>query len=110
VSARYAPGSATYAPTSIDPARTRRAECETCGRPLVFVRMQSGALMPCDPGMQPGDGRRHLVVRDARLIGRLVPRAPEELSGLEPHFGTCPCRPRKIASGSPTLFDALPDG
>ena len=103
---RYAPGS-PFAPPSVPPEQLRRSTCAKCGRPLVFVRMATGSTMPCDPGMTAGDGRRHLVVRDAQLVGRLVHRAGEDVTGLEPHFGTCPCRPRKIASVQPTLFDNL---
>ena len=98
--ARYAPPG-KFAPERIEPTRTRRPECDKCGREIVFVEMwDTGKLMPCDPEMRPGDGKRSLVVRWERgkkVVGRVVARASEETTGLEPHFGTCPCRPRKVA-------------
>ena len=104
----YQPGSSRFAPESLPPERMRRTQCQTCGRSLVFVTMETGGTMPCDPVQVYGDGRRHLVVRLARhgtTVGRLVPKASPETLGLEPHFGTCPCRPRKVRVAAPTLFD-----
>lgn len=105
-----------FAPSAVDETRTRQPECRLCGRPIVFVEMwDTGKLMPCDPGMKPGDGRRHLVVRWPRgrkTVGRVVARAAEDVTGLEPHFGTCPCRPRKVAveaAAEPDLFSQPDD-
>lgn len=110
---RYAaPG--RFAPAPIDPSRTRVPTCSKCGRDLVFVVMHdTGKRMPCDPGMRPGDGRTTLVVRWERgrdVVGRVVAQAPPSLSGLTPHWGTCPCRPRTVAVPDsapvqPSLFD-----
>lgn len=95
---RFTP--APFAPPGVDPIRTRQPECRTCGRPIVFVEMWDTAkLVPCDPGMMAGDGHRSLVVRWPRgkaTVGRVVAKAGETVTGLEPHFGTCPCRPRKV--------------
>lgn len=112
-----APG--PYAPPPIDPAKTRVPTCSKCGRDLVFVVMHdTGKRMPCDPGMQPGDGKKTLVVRWERgrdVVGRVMAKAPETATGLEPHFGTCPCRPRTVALPDPrpiqpSLFDPPSDG
>lgn len=93
---------APFAPPGVDPRRTRKPECRQCGREIVFVEMcDTGKLVPCDPAMTSGDGRRTLVVRWPRgkkVVGRVVARAHETVTGLEPHFGTCPCRPRKVAA------------
>lgn len=112
---RYVPGSSLYAPESLPPERTRRSTCKKCGRPLVFVQMDTGGTMPCDPTQVYGDGQRHLVVRDVKLVGHLVSAAGPNVLGLEPHWGTCPCRPRKVSvpigrvPAQPTLFDEVPE-
>lgn len=100
-------GPAPFAPPAVDPARTRQSECRTCGRRLVFVQMATGGTMPCDPVQVYGDGRRTLVVRDAQLVGHLVTAAGPDVFGLEPHWGTCPCRTRKVRIPVPTLFDEV---
>ena len=90
---------APFAPSEVDPVRTRRPECRTCGRPIVFVKTATGKRMPCDPTQTAGDGVRTLVVREVvgkRVVGRVVPKAGGDLVGLEPHWGTCPCRPRRV--------------
>lgn len=113
---RYVPPS-PFAPLPlghIDPSRTRTPTCSRCGRDIVFVEMaDTGKLMPCDTRMVPGDGSRSLAVRWPRgkaIVGRVVTKAPVETSGLEPHFGTCPCRPGTVAISDarptqPSLFD-----
>ena len=91
---------APFAPPGVDPIRTRQPECEACGREIVFVEMaDTGKRVPCDTQMLAGDGRRSLVVRwprGKRVVGRVISKAHETVTGLEPHFGTCPCRPRKV--------------
>lgn len=106
---------APFAPPGVDPLRTRQPECAKCGRTIVFVEMaETLKRMPCDPGMMPGDGRRTLVVREQvgrKLLGRVVAKAPETTTGLEPHWGTCPCRPRKVViptEQAPDLFNQPP--
>lgn len=100
-----------FSPPQIDPYRTSKATCEKCGRPLMFVLMDTGRRMPCDPKQVYGDGRRHLVERvtlaSGAVVGVLRPKAPEAVLGLEPHWGTCPCRKRKVANVAPTLFDQV---
>lgn len=80
---------------------SRYPTCLDCGAPLVFIVMESGKKMPCDPDQVYSDGRRHLVVRETvgeatrggeRVVSRLVTRAPEGTVGFQPHFGTCPAR------------------
>jgi hypothetical protein len=47
--------------------------CSTCGKPIVWVRMQSGKAMPCDPGNVT------IVTDDGRVVrGRIA------------HWATCP--------------------
>ena len=101
---------APFAPPGVDPVRTRQPECAKCGRPIVFVEMHdTGKRMPCDPGQLAGDGVRTLVQRWPRgkaIVGRVVARAGESVVGLEPHWGTCPCRPRAVAvPDTPTQGD-----
>lgn len=97
---RYVPGS-QFAPPSVPPDQTRpKPECAKCGREIVFIEMDAtGKLMPCDPVQVYGDGRRSLVVRFERgkqIVGRVIVKATEDVFGFEPHWGTCPCRPRKV--------------
>ncbi len=93
---------APFAPPTVDPIRTRKPECRHCGEEIAYVEMaDSGKLMPCDPVMLNGDGRRSLVVRFTRrkkVVGRVVAKAPEDVVGLEPHWGTCPvlARARRV--------------
>ena len=99
---RYAPG---FAPPSLPPERTRKnPTCARCERPIVYVEMEkTGKLMPCDPVQIYGDGRRHLITRvlkGNRLLGRMVPRAPESVLGFEPHWGTCPNRAARKGEAS----------
>lgn len=114
---RYAPPG-KYAPQPIDPMRTSTPECSKCGRPILFVEMQgTGKRMPCDPTQVYGDGYRTLVVREEvgrKMLGRVVAKAPTSMLGLTPHFGSCPCRPRKVATVDPRpaqgdLFAAAPE-
>lgn len=102
---------APFAPPAPDADRTRKSSCRQCGRPLAFITMESGNVMPCDPSQIYGDGYRTLVERyvDARsqLVGRVVKRAGENVLGFQPHFGTCPCRKRKVIVKLPGLFDGL---
>lgn len=92
---------APFAPPAVDPARTRTPRCRHCDADVVFVEMDAtGKLMPCDPEMLNGDGRRSLVVRwpkGRRLVGRVIAKAPEDVVGLEPHWGTCANRPGAAA-------------
>lgn len=78
---------------------THATRCKLCRAEVVFVQMVKkdgtrGSLMPCDPVQRYGDGRRHLVVRVedlfGNIVGRLIPRASEDVLGFEPHWGTCP--------------------
>ena len=90
---------APFAPPTVDPFRTRKPTCSKCGRRIVFVEMETGKRMPCDPATLAGDGVRTLVVRHQvgdKILGRVIRRADGGYIGLEPHFGTCPCRPRKV--------------
>lgn len=92
---------APFAPPAVDPSRTRKPRCRHCDQDITYVEMaDSGKLMPCDPQMLAGDGRRSLVVRwqkGRKIVGRVIARAGEEVTGLEPHFGTCPVRERARA-------------
>lgn len=59
----------------------------------------TGKMMPCDPTQMAGDGIRTLVVRETvgkKILGRVIPKADGGFIGMEPHWGTCPCRPRKV--------------
>ena len=104
---------APFAPPDVDPRRTHQPTCRLCGRDIVYVEMaDTGKLYPCDPGTVAGDGRRQLVVRGQRgrkVVGKVVPRAPDTVIGLRPHWATCPCRKRSVsrpdAPVQASLFD-----
>ena len=69
--------------------RKGRPACRRCGHEIVFVRSaKSGKKIPCDPRLDYGDGERTLVTPR----GEMIPKAPEDVLGREPHFGTCPAR------------------
>ena len=100
-----------FAPPA-SPGAKSAPTCRHCGQPLTFVEMlATGNPMPCDPAQRYGDGRRHLVVRETigeRVVGRMVPRAPEGTLGLEPHWGTCPNRPAAPSAAVEDLRPAMP--
>lgn len=69
--------------------------CRSCGRPILFVRLDTGNAMPVDPGR---NRLGNVAVRQSRkggLVGRVIttedPRTGEEVL-MMPHFATC--RPR----------------
>lgn len=76
--------------------------CRGCGAPVVFVRMRSGSLMPCDPervtvylgaGGPPfvsivTDEGEVVCGRDDRSAGELF--FVSSATGRVSHFATCP--------------------
>lgn len=67
--------------------------CRSCGSNIVWVRMESGRMMPCDPPLIYGDDEATLVVllvNDYGVeYGKTFAKACDELLGRVSHFATC---------------------
>lgn len=59
--------------------------CRRCGRQIHFIRTINGKMMPCDPELVQGDGKKTLVTH----IGQTFAKAGPDVWGYEPHFGSC---------------------
>jgi len=82
-------------PARCTPSRRQKPECPACGQRVILVKTAaSGGVKRtmCDPEWHRGDGRKTLVTRD----GRQIVKAPPEVLGREPHWGTCPRRQELI--------------
>lgn len=70
--------------------------CSSCGRRIVWIKMESGKSMPCDPPLIYGDGKATLIVvlvdenDNCKEKGNTFVKAPSELIGRVSHFATCP--------------------
>jgi hypothetical protein len=66
--------------------------CRGCGRQIVFIRMKTGKLMPCDPvGVRfmpmPGAKETYITPDGSAIRGA---QAPDGAMGYISHFATCP--------------------
>lgn len=72
------------------------ARCKSCGREIVWVQMQSGSMMPCDPAiiMYWGSIRgKHTIITPNGETVRCELDGPLNDStgvGYVPHWATCP--------------------
>lgn len=73
----------------------RMTECRNCGEPIVFVKLDTGNAMPCNPLPMPHNDRRGNVI--ARVVGgrmhgwvesKANPHEPGFLR-MRPHWATC---------------------
>lgn len=73
-------------------AISRETTCRSCGAPIVFVRLQSGGLIPCDANSRQ-------LVREARKGTSWVTSTGTVIYGVpgtngvlayRSHFATCP--------------------
>lgn len=81
------------------------AFCAGCGAHLMFVRLESGALMPVDRMPDTGEGGVCARLVDKTWHGYTIAadRAPRTGQGwrrFTAHFATCPSRPRKTTSST----------
>ena len=60
-------------------------KCPRCGKGMHFIRTESGKKMPCEMELKQGDGRMTLITHQ----GKTHRKAPESVTGYEPHFGYC---------------------
>ena len=71
-------------------------KCSSCGRRIVWIKMESGKSMPCDPALMIGDGKATLIVvlvdenDNGKEKGKTFVKANPELIGRVSHFATCP--------------------
>lgn len=86
------------------------AACRTCALPLAFVRMESGTLMPINPGPNP-DGTVAGRKQGARLVrGYIITADRPLLPGWTPfqaHWAICPGAPTH-RTPKPTRRDVTP--
>lgn len=95
------------------PARPKvpLAECRDCAAPIVFVQLDSGGVMPVNPGPNPERGNVACRVVGGRLHGFVVSRdraaGPLDSWRMTPHAATCEARKRPekpTAPDDPVLF------
>lgn len=71
-------------------------KCKSCGADIIWIKLKSGKVMPCDPQkipfrvMVPGTkGSLTLVCPDGRVAsGDYDPTS--DMYGYQSHFATCP--------------------
>jgi len=84
------------------------ARCKSCGAEIRWIRMESGKLMPVDPGQNrydcmiieggPGepDNIETCVTGDGKVYRGVImndpddPNYPDTVIGYRPHWATCP--------------------
>lgn len=72
------------------------SRCKSCGAPLVWVKMQSGWDMPCNPNLVQFWANPNAKGRVITTTGEVVPcdfEGPLEKMtnvGYIPHWATCP--------------------
>ncbi len=67
------------------------ATCRGCGKQIVWMKMQSDRLMPCDPEIiRFSKGGPQVYVTPDGLVIHGTPKQDGEMTGLISHFATCP--------------------
>jgi len=70
------------------------AKCRFCGKPILWIRMKSGAAAPCDPEpvrfRRGAGGDLMLVTRDGEVVrGKASTPGNSTGEGFTSHFATC---------------------
>lgn len=74
----------------------QRKRCAGCGAMMVMVKTKQGKWMPCDDAKEriiPGQAGSRTVVTESGLTLKGEPcdaRAPGGVTGLRPHWASCP--------------------
>lgn len=72
------------------------SKCRYCGEDVIWIRMKSGKVMPCNTGeipyMEDKNGYMKLVTEDGKVItGRPMENQDDaEGIGYVSHYATCP--------------------
>ena len=70
--------------------------CKSCGAPIVFIRTDSGASIPCNaehvPYWQVKGGSKKIVTKKGEVLSAELEGLPGMETGLGyiTHFATCP--------------------
>lgn len=97
-----------------------KRNCESCGRPIVYIKTKNGKYMPCDPKplqyVAREDGADRLVITDANGETQIIRceltgnRVGVRTYGLMPHWATCPnaARHREREQRAKSIKNAMP--
>lgn len=72
------------------------SRCRSCGAEIIWVKMQSGKKMPCDPPLLPfwwsPKGEHTLITQDGETVTGDLDGEPDEVTdvGRISHWATCP--------------------
>ena len=71
------------------------ARCRSCGAEIIFIKLKSGKLNPCDPArrqMIKGTGKGRLITDEGEIVSGTFASLEEgaNVGGYVSHFATCP--------------------
>ena len=72
------------------------SKCKSCGKDIVWIKMESGKSMPCDPFAisfdlaHPGDKNALVLVEKNGKVARGYFNPCGDHIGYTSHFSTCP--------------------
>lgn len=69
------------------------SRCKACGAPIIWVKLRSGKMMPCDvqkiPYVADFNGELELVTEDGKVTRARLDVGSDRI-GYQSHFATCP--------------------